>query len=168
MPTIRSSLTAMPSEPASHSSAIEHAHVARRHPRVDAEAAVLEPERHARTRKGDEPGGEPRVLELGVQLAKLIRAAGALGLERRDPLAEREDLGLEGLLLGLQPEGRIDERRPLLGRVANPRTLGGDLGGDEEAQHEQRDGEGHLDAREAADPREDPAHGSSSSRVGVS
>ena len=70
-----------------------------------------------------------------------------------DLLAELEDPRLEGVLFGLQPEGRLDERRALLGRVADARTLGRELGGDEEAEREERQAEGDLPARDGARTR---------------
>ena len=51
-----------------------------------------------------------------------------------DLAADLEDPGLEPVLLGLQAGGGLDERRALLGRVADPRALGRELGGDEEAE----------------------------------
>ena len=46
--------------------------------------------------------------------------------------AQVEDLLLEVLLLRLEVERRLDQRRPLLARVPDPRALGRELGGDEE------------------------------------
>ena len=67
--------------------------------------------------------------------------------------AQVEDARLELLLLGLQLARGLDQRRPLLRRVADARTLGGQLGGDEEAEPQQRRPEGDLPARDGAQSR---------------
>ena len=51
----------------------------------------------------------------------------------------------------LQLGRRLDERRPLLGRVADARTLGGELRRDQEAEAEQGRAERDLPARDRAD-----------------
>ena len=63
-------------------------------------------------------------------------------------LAQGEDLRLQLVLLGLQPEGGLNERRALLGRVADARTLRGELGGDQESKGEKRKAERHLPRRD--------------------
>ena len=65
---------------------------------------------------------------------------------------------LQVVLLGLELVGRLDQRRPLLGRVPDPRTLGRELGGDQEAERQERDAEGDLPARDRPDP--DPSRSS--------
>src|SRR5262245_3275618 len=143
--------------------------VAGGHERIHAGAtlrAVLQPERDAWPLDRDEPGGEAGLLEGGVELAQRGGGAGPLGLELADPRAKPEDLRLECLLLRLQPQRSLDERRALLGRVADARPLGRDLGGDEESQDHERDRERHLDAREAAQARDERAHAGSRGGAG--
>ena len=98
----------------------------------------------------DEAGGDPRLLELVVELADDGRRALALALDDLDLRAQVEDPLLERVLLGLQLVRGLDQRRPLLGRVADARTLGGELGGDQEAEREQRDPERDLPGRDRA------------------
>ena len=92
----------------------------------------------------DEPGRDPGPLEPRVQLALLGGRALALVLDALDLSAQVEDLLLELLLLRLERERRRDQRRPLLGRVADEGTFGAELGGDEEAEREEREAERHL------------------------
>ena len=73
-----------------------------------------------------------------VELPDEVGRALALALDRLDLGAQLEDPGLEPVLLGLQLVGGLDQRRPLLGRVADPRALRRELGGDEEAERQQR------------------------------
>jgi hypothetical protein len=63
----------------------------------------------------------------------------ALAPQLRDLRTELRDLVAELVVLALQLRGGLDERRPLLGRVPDSRALGRELGGDEEAQREQRE-----------------------------
>ena len=77
--------------------------------------------------------------------------AGRLEVLDRGP--QLEHLLLEALLLCLEVEGGLDERRPLEARVADPRTLGGELRSDEEPEGEQRRPERDLPARDRADAR---------------
>src|SRR5204863_268374 len=94
-------------------------------------------------------------------------------LQLTDVCSKANDLGLQGLLLRLQPERRLDERRALLGGEAIPRSLGRYLGRDQEPEHEQGDRERDLDARQPTQATKEAAHGASTSRgsssgVGVS
>ena len=72
--------------------------------------------------------------ELVVEVARDRRPALARGLELLDRRPQVEDLLLEGLLLRLEVERGLHERRPLQARVADPRALGGELRRDEEAE----------------------------------
>ena len=65
--------------------------------------------------------------------------------------AQLEDPCLERVLLGLELGGRLQERRPLLRRVADPRALRAELRRDQEAEHQQRGPQGDLPARDAAE-----------------
>ena len=65
---------------------------------------------------------------------------------------------LSSILLGLERQRRLDQRRPLLARVPDARALGGELGGDQEAEQEQRDAERHLPARDRPDAAREGAH----------
>ncbi len=85
-----------------------------------------------------------------VELADHGGRALALALDDLDLRAQVEDPTLEGVLLGLQLVGGLDQRRPFLGRVADTRTLGGELGGDEEPEREQGDPERDLPGRDGA------------------
>ena len=78
--------------------------------------------------------------------------------------AQVEDLLLELLLLRLEVERRRDQRRPLLARDPDPRALGRELRGDQEAEHEQRDAERDLPGRDRADARRERRHARSSGR----
>ena len=63
----------------------------------------------------------------------------------------REDLLLELLLLRLEVERRLHQRRPLLAGDPDPRALGRELRRDQEAEHQQRDAERDLPGRDRAD-----------------
>ena len=69
--------------------------------------------------------------------------------------AQLEDLGLEVLLPGLQLRRRRQQWRALLGRVADPRALRRELGGDEEPEAEQGQPQGELPARDPPEPAHD-------------
>ena len=99
----------------------------------------------------DQAGRDARLLELGVELPDEVGRTRALVLDALDLRAQLEDPVLEPVLLRLQLVRRLDQRRPLLGRVADARALRGELGGDEEAEREQRDAEGDLPARDRAE-----------------
>src|SRR5688500_17792508 len=131
--------------------------------RSGALAAVLDLEGETRTPEGDQPRSDARLLQLGVQATQRLGGIRALRLQRADPLAEVEDVRLERLLLRLQPERRLDERRSLLRRVADARALRGDLRGDQEAQDQQCNGERELHARQRPQAPDDDAHRSSGS-----
>ena len=85
-----------------------------------------------------------------VQLADHGGRALALAFHDLDLRAQVEDPTLEGVLLGLQLVGGLDQRRPFLGRVSDTGTLGGELGGDEEPEREQGDPERDLPGRDGA------------------
>ena len=70
-----------------------------------------------------------------------------------------EDPVLELVLLGLELGGRLHERRPLLGRVADARALRAELGGDQEAEDEQGHAERDLPARDAREAGRWPSPG---------
>ena len=72
-------------------------------------------------------------------------------LDRPDLRAQLEDPRLQVVLLRLQLGRRLDERRALLGRVADARALGRELGGDQEPEAEQRGAERQLPARDPPD-----------------
>jgi hypothetical protein len=78
-------------------------------------------------------------------------------LELLDLGAELEHLRRQGLLLVLEIERGLDERRALLGGVTNAGPLGGELGRDEEPEPEQRETERDLPARDRSQPAADPA-----------
>ena len=98
-----------------------------------------------------QPGGDPRRLQLGVERLRDRRAALAGGLQVLDRRPEGEDLLLEAVLLLLEVQHRLHERRPLLAGVPDARPLGRELGGDQEAQREQRQAERHLPAGDRPD-----------------
>jgi hypothetical protein len=120
---------------------------------------VLEAEDDPRPGDLDEPAGDPGVLERLVDLTDEGLGAGLLPFELDDPCPELEDPRLECVLLVLQPERRLDERRPLLAGVADPRSLGRELRGDEEAQDEEGTRERHLPARQGPDSGHHRRHG---------
>ena len=105
-------------------------------------------------RHRDEARGHPRVLELAVE---------GPGHRRRRPAPPPRGPGsaprrsricfLRLLLLRLEVERRRHQRRPLLARDPDPRALGRELGGDQEAEREQRDAERHLPGRDRSDAR---------------
>ena len=102
--------------------------------------AVLEPERDALAGHGNEPGaraGPPRARRTASSATR--RRAGSCA--SRSPIRPRvaRICALERFLLRLQVQGRLDQRRALLGRVPDPRSLARDLRGDEESEHEQGD-----------------------------
>src|SRR5438093_8920529 len=131
-----------------------------RHQRVDTRPGrpILEPEGEARTGYGDQPGSQAGLLEVGVEAAQGFGGAGILRFELADLLPQPEDLRLERVPLRLQRQRGVDQRGALLARVPDARALGGDLGGDEEAEDEQRHREGDLDAWQRAQPRDEDAH----------
>jgi len=55
------------------------------------------------------PGPDPGLLEVGVELLERGRGAGPLGLEGTDSGAQLEDPCLQGVLLGLNPDGGLDQ-----------------------------------------------------------
>ena len=112
---------------------------------------VRQLDHQARPRHRDEARGHPRVLELAVEGPGHRRPALPRRLEVLDLRAEVEDLLLELLLLRLEVERRRHQRRPLLARDPDPRALGRELGGDQEAEREQRDAERHLPGRDRSD-----------------
>ena len=76
----------------------QHAHVPRRHERVDVAAAlraVLQPERQPAPGDRDQPGGDARVLEVRVQAAQRVGGAGVLRLEVADARAQSDDVRLQ-------------------------------------------------------------------------
>ena len=161
-PTRRSPLTAIPSAPASHSSSTSTRTSRAVDERVDAGAAgvaVLELEGEARPGDGDQArrrGAPPPARRTGGGGSRRRRDPGPRG--RRSAGAAPRMSDLERLLLRLQPERGLDQRRPLLRRVADARALGGDLRGDQEAEDEQRHGERDLDARQRTEARDERAH----------
>ena len=116
---------------------------------------VVELEHDAGPAQRDEAGGHPRLLEVVVELADGRRGALPGALDLADLRPQREDLGLQAVLGRLELRRRVDERRPLLGRVADARALRRELGGDQEPEAEHRGPEGQLPARDAPDSRRD-------------
>src|SRR4029079_18425481 len=96
----------------------------------------------------DEACGDPRLLQTVVQLADELGGALDLLLEGGDVVAKAADLVAELVVLALELDRGLDERRPLLGRVPDARALGGELGGDEETESEERDSERALPGRD--------------------
>ena len=94
-----------------------------------------------------------------LSVADELRGALALGLERGDVRAELRDLVAELVVLALELRGRLDERRPLLGRVPDARALRRELGGDEEAEGEEREPERDLPARDRPQSAGELGHG---------
>ena len=99
---------------------------------------------------GRDAGGPERVVEVAHQGA----AAGGTLLGRRDPRAQVEDPVLERVLLRLQGDHGLHERRALLRRVADPRGLAARLGGDQEAQRDERAEQGDLPRRDGPEAGE--------------
>ena len=94
-----------------------------------------------------------------LSVADELRGALALGLERGDVRAELRDLVAELVLLALELRGGLDERRPLLGRVPDARPLRRELGGDQEAEGEEREPERDLPARDRPQSAGELGHG---------
>ena len=171
---IRSSLIATASAPAFQSSSATRRRsfaadeivalvAARRHGLV----GVLELEDDAGPGQRDQAGGDARLLELAVERPDGGLRARAVLLDRLDLSAEGHDPVLELILLVLESQRRLDQRRPLLARVPDARPLGGELGGDQEAEQEQRDAERQLPARDRPDAAREGAHrGGSSGSTG--
>ena len=86
------------------------------------------------------------------------------GLEVLDVRAQLEDLLLEAVLLRLEVERRVHERRALLGRVADARSLGCELGRDQEPEAEERKAERDLPGGDRPDAGDDLAHGTADRR----
>ena len=98
-------------------------------------------------------------LQLAVEVLGDGRAALAGGLQVLDGCAEHQDLLLEGLLLLLEVQRRCHEGRALLAGDPDARTLGGELGRDEEAEREQGEKQRDLPAGDRPDaaPRSRPS-----------
>ena len=134
---IRSPLIAIASAPADPQLLDHGADVARADEVVgfvavgrDGRLRVLELEDDPGPRQRDQAGGDPGLFEPRIELPDEVRRALALALHVLDLRAQLEDLCLQAVLLGLQLVGGLDKRRPLLGRVADPRALRGELRGD--------------------------------------
>ena len=166
---IRSPLTDIASAPASHSSST----TIRRSRPLTTSSAVAPPGGGGavesdswRTIPGPRRAMRPPAMRASSRRSFRSRDLGgrslALRLERPDLFIQGEDPRLERVLVGRQTEGGLDERRALLGRVADPRALGPQLGSDEKAQRQERQAEGHLPRRQGADTSGQAGHGSGS------
>ena len=155
----RSPLTATPSAPASHSSSTTVEHVLPRHEvvasrRCPAGTAADESVSWI-TRPGPVIATRPAAIRASWSspLRAWVTVVPPCPAASRSWIcaAEVEDLLLEVLLLRLEVERRRHQRRPLLARDPDPRALGRELGGDQEAEREQRDAERHLPGRDRSD-----------------
>src|SRR5204863_9612176 len=108
------------------------------------------------------PGRDPRLAEPVVQAPEGGSVAVPLLLDRLDRLPERDDPILQVLLLGLEGQRRLHERRSFLRRVADPRALREELCRDQEAEDEEGAAQGQLPGRNRPEPGGDRGHGRSS------
>ena len=162
---IRSPLTAMASAPTCQSSSTRRPDVARPDEVVRRAAVrwhrvlrVLELEDDAGPGQGDQAGRVPGAVSSALSWRTRSAEPRAARLDDLDLGAQVEDPVLEVVLLGLQTRRGLEQRRPLLGRVADARALRGELGGDEEAEGQQGRTKGHLPAGDRLEPS-DGGHG---------